>query len=78
LPRVIEVIQTLHSLHTEVPDINNLGKPLSLKQQLQMNQKDRVLTQFCHSQPTTNTRRKVRPDAAIFDDHVLILEQEFC
>jgi hypothetical protein len=27
-------LQDLHSLHADVPDINNLGKLLSLRQQL--------------------------------------------
>jgi len=29
----IRSLQMLHSIHTELPDINNLGKLLSLKQQ---------------------------------------------
>jgi hypothetical protein len=42
----IRGFQTLHSLHTEVPDINNLGNLLSLKQQSLTPQTDGVLTQF--------------------------------
>ena len=40
--------QTLHSLHTDVPDINNLGKLLSIKQQLRAPQRYGVLAQFPH------------------------------
>jgi len=39
-------LQTLHSLDTDVPDINNLGKLLPLKQQLGAPQTDGVLAQF--------------------------------
>jgi hypothetical protein len=45
----IRRLQSVHSLHTEVPNINNLGKLLSLKQQLKAFQMDGVLTQFWHS-----------------------------
>jgi hypothetical protein len=44
----IRRLQTLYSLHTEVPNINNLGKLLSLKQQLKALQMDGVLAQFWH------------------------------
>jgi hypothetical protein len=42
----IRRLQSVHSLHTEVPNINNLGKLLSLKQQLKAFQMDGVLAQF--------------------------------
>ena len=42
-------LQVLRAFHTEVLVINNLGKLLSLKQQLQTHQTDGVLTQFWHS-----------------------------
>jgi hypothetical protein len=45
----IRRLQTLHQLHTEVPDINNLGNLLSLEQQLKALQLDVVLAQFWHS-----------------------------
>ena len=42
----IRRLQRLHAFHTEVPDINNLGKLLSLKQQLRALQTYGVLAQF--------------------------------
>jgi len=39
-------LQAVHALHTEVPDINDLGKLLSLRLQLPTSQTDGVLTQL--------------------------------
>jgi hypothetical protein len=44
----IRRLQTLHSLHTEVPNINNLGNRLSLEQQLKAIQIDGLLAPFWH------------------------------
>ena len=39
-------LQRLHQLHTDVPVINNMGKLLSLKEQLPRAELDGVLEQF--------------------------------
>ncbi len=54
----IPCLQIVHSLYTEVPLINNLGKLLSLNQQLPITQSDKVLTQFCHRRWMSGQPRK--------------------